>query len=145
VDRKALGMNRIVANLGTVARFAGYLTNYAWSDGTPTLVETGTNTGVTVGGQGSSFVYSVPCGTATRSLRLYVIIYQGTSKMTAHVSDSSSADYVDTMTDNSSATRARYTLSCRAASDGQTLTATFLMQADATGNATIDALGATYY
>jgi hypothetical protein len=144
VDRKlslATPQGLIAATIGTVTRFDRYSTDMIWADGTPTTAAT-TPTGVFESTVGNQLIFSVPAGQTARTLRLYVIIDRGTSRLTATLSDLSAIGYTDTVTNTNGATRLRYTITARSGDPNATLNVVF---AFISGTGSIDLQGATYY
>jgi Thrombospondin type 3 repeat len=94
-NRKATGGGKIsdLAQKGSF-QYSTSLTTYSWSDGAPT-VSANTNSGVYDSAVAStSFSFTVPAGTSTRTLRLYVGGNAVDNRLTAHLSDGSTADAV---------------------------------------------------
>ena len=96
------GANQI-SNFTQIGTFPVYtvgdnVATFTWTDGTPTVSASGTNTGVFTGGftTGIGFSFTAPADKSTRTLRVFVGGYNAGGTMTAHLSDSSAADYVDT-------------------------------------------------
>ena len=114
---------------------------YSWTGGTPTASATNTTTGVFVIGQNNGFRFSVPADTTQRTLRVYVGVWSAQGRLTAHLSDGSASDFVDTISNPSATSLGLYTLTYNAGSAGQTLTITYT--ADSTtspwGNVTLQA------
>ncbi|MEO8370734.1 MAG: hypothetical protein ABI806_16235, partial [Candidatus Solibacter sp.] len=127
---------------GVAARFANNPVGFSWAGGTPTASVTNTTTGLYMYGQNNGFRIVVPAGTTTATLRVYVGVWHAQGRMVAHLSDGSAVDYVDTSMNNSTVFGTAdgvYTLTYRAASNGQTLTLTFSQNSAGTGNVTLQA------
>jgi len=145
VNRKSTTVKGIaMTNTGTLVRWPSFSPQYKWSDGTPTVSESGTNAGVYILGDNNAYTFTVPAGTTTRTLRLYLTIYRGTGVLTAHLSDASAADYTDSQTNGIGNTNSRYTISFRSAKADQTLTVTYTLTNDQ-GGGTVDLMAATWY
>jgi hypothetical protein len=97
---------------------------YAWGDGTPTATNSGTPTGVYVGGVLSNgFRLTVPADTTVRTLKLYIGVWDAQGRLEVSLSDHSARTFTDTGLINTNGTsNAVYTVHFRAASAGQTLT-----------------------
>ena len=107
-------------------QFTTYHIGFSWTDGMPTVADTNSTTGVYKNGDGEGFSITVPADTATRTLRLYSGGQSpSTTKVVAHLSDGSAADYTASTMFGSGDTGAQYermvTLTYRAGSSGQTL------------------------
>ena len=129
------GANQI-SNFTQIGSFPVYtvgdnVATFTWTDGTPTTSATGTNTGVFTGGftTGIGFSFTAPADKNVRTLRVFVGGYNAGGTMTAHLSDSSAADYVDTSVGSTGTGNidgahfyAVYTFVYKANTAGQTLT-----------------------
>jgi hypothetical protein len=111
----------------------------SWSDGTPTATGTNDISGVYIGGIGNGFRIAAPADTATRTLYVYVAGWASGGKLTAHLSDGSAVDYVDTSFSSTGFYRPVYTLTYRAASAGQQLVVQWT-QTSGTGNIKLQAV-----
>ena len=113
---------------GTVTAYFDDARSFVWSNGTPT--GSGSDSaGATTTGIGTGFTFSVPAGTAPRTLVIYVGGTNSTGKLTAHLSDVSAADFVDTSISGSARYDGLYTLAFHAASEGQQLQVTWTQSA----------------
>jgi len=109
LDRKANVVEQItdfklVASsnfFGFAYQFSDNWGGYSWSDGTPDARVTGTTTGVYAVGLGHGFQFSIPAGTAVKTLKVYVGAYGASGKFQASLSDNSAAAYVDSSLSNS--------------------------------------------
>ena len=113
---------------------------YSWTDGTPTGSATNTTTGVWIANVGNGFKISVPADTTSRTLKVYVGIWRSQGLFKATLSDNSAPVFSDVILNNQSgATIAVYSMTYKAASAGQTLTASFtvLQSYYPTGNVTL--------
>ncbi|HTS21077.1 MAG TPA: hypothetical protein VMN79_04630, partial [Casimicrobiaceae bacterium] len=122
-DGKITGNAQIsdFAFLGSAATTYSDSRALAWNDGTPTLCGASTQ-GVSVSGTSNGFLITAPADAATRTLKLYVGGSNSRGMLTAHLSDASAADFVDTGFSSTGQYDAVYTLSYHAASDGEQLT-----------------------
>jgi Bacterial Ig-like domain (group 1) len=125
-----------VVGSGTVHTYSNDPRTLSWSDGTPTA--TGSNdTGLYISGTKNGFSFTVPADTTTRVLSVYVGGWNSSGTLTAHLSDGSAADFVNTTTAASAQYDGNYTLSYNAASAGQTITISWVMASGA-GNVTLN-------
>jgi YD repeat-containing protein len=86
-------------------------------------------------GTGNGFRITAPADTTSRQLMLFVGGWASAGKLTAHLSDGSAADFVDSSYSSSSGIyQANYTLTYHAASVGQSLTVSWVMTADYSGD-----------
>ena len=92
-----------------------------WNDGTPTLCASSPG-GVSVNGTSNGFLITVPADIAIRTLELYVGGSNSRGMLTAHLSDGSAPDFVDTGLSSTGQYDGVYTLNYHAASDGEQLT-----------------------
>jgi hypothetical protein len=131
-NHKATGGGKIAnATVTTATTVYGYGNNYmgrgndgfTWTDGTPTAMQPSPQySGIYVAGQGKGLSTTVPAGTTTRTLRLYVGAYNATGTLTAHLSDGSAPDYTDGSLGNTSTSWAGvYTLVFRSIDPNATL------------------------
>ncbi len=97
----------------------------SWSNGTPTASASNNKGGLSLAGTGSGFTFTAPADLTLRTLVVYVGGKGESGKLTAHISDGSSADYVNTQTFTTSQGDAAYTITYAAESTGQTLTITW--------------------
>ncbi len=104
-------------------------------DGTaPTTGEV--NDGIFVNGQ-NGFSFTAPAGTSAHTLAVHVGGYLSGGTLTAHLSDGSAADFVDSTAVVNGPYDRNYTLTYQAASAGQTLMVTWVLNSG-TGNVTLD-------
>jgi hypothetical protein len=93
-----------------------------------------------VEGLGDGFQLTAPADPVQRTLTVFVGVWNAQGKMVAHLSDNSTADYIDTSLNSASGTRAgMYKFVYQAAIPGQTLTVTFTQNNNAGGNVTLQA------
>ena len=108
-----------------------------WNDGTPTLCASSAG-GVSVTGTSNGFLTTVPADTAIRTLELYVGGSISRGMLTAHLSDGSAPDFVDTGLSSTGQYDGVYTLNYHAASDGEQLTVLWTLFSGG-GNVTLQA------
>jgi len=125
-----------VVGSGSVSRYTDNMTGFTWTDGTPTGKATGTTSGVYLSGSGTGFRLTVPADTKRRTLTLYVGGYRSDANLTAHLSDGSAADFVNSSygynrpgSPDGSHYFAVYTLTYGAGSAGQLLTVSWVQSA----------------
>ncbi len=109
---------------GSYGSYSDPSRSISWSDGTP--VATGVNDNGYIwcnGTADSGWVFSVPADTAARTLHVLLGGPGSTTQITAHLSDGSAPDYIDTETGSGLFTL-EYALTYHAISAGQTLTIT---------------------
>ncbi len=112
---------------GTYGTFSDASRNITWTDGTPTASGTNDHNYIWSNGTANSgWTFTVPADTSVRTLHVLLGGPSGsTTKITAHLSDSSAADFTDTETGSSIFTK-EYTLVYNASSASQTLTITVI-------------------
>jgi hypothetical protein len=133
-----------------VYQFGDNANGYAWSDGTPTAIETNTSTGVWAYGTpsiGSGFQISAPADTETRTLKVYVGAFNARGKLEAFLSDGSARGYTNSSLSNrGNGPSAVYTITYSAASAGQELIVRWTLSmpiGGASGNVTLQAAALT--
>jgi hypothetical protein len=119
------------------------LTNFSWSDGTPTGVIANTQSGIYTSAAGNGFELTVPVDANLKTLKLYVGLFYAQGRLEATLSDASAPAFVDTSFSNNGGTgNAVYVISFNAASAGQTLRIKYTVQSDyfaPNGNVTLEA------
>lgn len=136
-NHKATGGGKIAnATVTSATTVYGYGNNYmgrgndgfTWSDGTPTAMQPSPQySGIYVAGQNKGLQTTVPAGTTTHTLRLYVGAYLATGTLTAHLSDSSAPDYTDSsLGDTTRSWAGVYTIAFRSVSTTATLNVTWV-------------------
>jgi hypothetical protein len=110
----------------------------SWTDGTPTTSGNDTN-GIYISAVGNGFAITVPAGTTAKTLTVHVGGWNSVGTLTAHLSDNSAANFVDTTVSSSGSYDRNYTLTYSTASAGQTLTVSWVMTSGSgTGNVTLN-------
>jgi len=103
---------------------------YSWSDGTPTASVANSTTALLVTGTDNGFQFQVTADTNLTRLLVFVGTRAAQGKLQLHLSDSSVPDYVDASLDIvSGETNGLYTIDFSTATNGQTLSVTFTLQA----------------
>ena len=125
-DHKA-GVPRQISNFTTIGTnitqwVQDYVTEFTWSDGTPTGGAGPTRTGVCVHGSTNGFRITAPADTSGRTLKVYVGLYGAEGRFQAYLSDHSAPACTDTSLSSIYGNPpAVYILDYRAASSGQAL------------------------
>jgi hypothetical protein len=100
----------------------------SWTDGAPTASSTNNTNGVFVNGPGDGVSFTAPADTSTRILIVHVGGWSSGGIFSAHLSDGSAPDFVDTTAPVPNQQYDRnYTVTYNAATAGQTLTVTWTM------------------
>jgi hypothetical protein len=131
-----------------VNRYFGDPNGYSWIGGTPTASATNSTNGVWTYSVGSGFQITLPAGTTTRTIKLYVSAWSAHGMIEASLSDRSAPVYLDTsLLDIGSGANSQgvYTINFRADSSNQTMTVkwTLIATSHPWGNVTLQA--ATLY
>jgi uncharacterized protein YjdB len=132
-DHKISGGSKIsnfsLIGTGTIGSYPNDARAISWTDGIPTLTGSGNTSGNFVSGSGNGFSITVPADTTSQTLLLYCGVYAGQGTLTAHLSDSSSPDFIDeSITGVGVAVDANYNIIFRAGSPNQTLTLTWVLK-----------------
>jgi hypothetical protein len=140
-DHKATGsMINSISNYsvigGTAGSYNNDLRNMSWTGGTPAASSTNNKNGWYKAGIGNGFSFTAVAGNGTNTLKVYAGGWNSGGTLTAHLSNSAAADYVNTKANTTGQWDAVYTINYNAAQPGQTLTITW-KQASGTGNVTI--------
>jgi hypothetical protein len=110
-----------------------------WTHGTPVASASNDQNGLYISGASNGFSLVAPAGTASHKLTLHLGGWKSSGTLTAHLSDNSAADYVNTISGSAEEAGqydANYTLTYQSASPNQTLTVTWKMAAG-NGNVTL--------
>ena len=126
-----------VVGSGAVSSYTNDPRPLSWSDGTPTASNSHDLKGVFISKVGNGFSITAPADTSSRTLTVHVGGWSSAGTLTAHLSDGSAANYVDTTAAATGQYDRNYTLTYNAASAGQTLTVTWVMASGA-GNVTLN-------
>lgn len=110
---------------------------FTWTDGTPTSTQTTPQySGVWIDSQPNGFAVSVRATPTPHTLRIYVGTAGASGTLTAHLSDSSAPDYVDTKLGSSTG---YYTLVFNSAAGSATLTVQWVQSSTAGGDVNLSA------
>lgn len=96
-----------------------------WTDGTNTAISTTGSGGMCSTGASNGFSFTVVADTTPRTLLIHVGGGNSSGLLTAHLSDSSAADFADTVPPTNNSWDHNYMLTYNAGSAGQTLTVTW--------------------
>ena len=119
-------------------RYTNNSNTYSWTGGTPTATATNTTTGLYTYQTGNGFQIVVPADTTPKTLKLYVGLWNSSSRLEAVLSDGSASPLIDNSLVSGTVLNGVYTLNYRAATNGQTLTLKWTATSD-TGNITLQA------
>ena len=122
---------------GPAFRYANDLRQMTWADGTPTASSTANANGLYINGTNNGFAILAPADPLTRTLVVHVGGWASGGRLTAHLSDGSAVDYVDTTATAAGQYDRNYTLTYAAAASGQTLRITWIMSSGG-GNVTLN-------
>ena len=135
----------IVNGDGTATRgFGGFPDNslpfnFDWTDGAPDATGTAALGGIAAPALGQGLSFTVPADTSMRRLTIWTSAHYADGTLTAHLSDGSAPDFVQTIhavpssPGPSQNLPAIFTLDYRAATDGETLTVTWTQSANDNG------------
>jgi Tol biopolymer transport system component len=110
--------------------------NFDWTDGAPDPTGTAALGGVAVPKLGQGLSFTVPADTSLRKLTIWTSAHYADGTLTAHLSDGSAPDFVQTIHATAGSPGpsqnlpAVFTLAYKAATDGQTLTVTWTQSAN---------------
>jgi|GEM_PF-2450653 len=130
-DHKANGGTKI-SNLTVLGGSPGVYSDpraMSWTAGTPTATANNSVNGYYVDGLNNGWSFTVPAGTTSSTLRVYVASNFATGTLTTRLSDGSAPDYSGAFVSNSGFSTGVFTVNFRAASPGQTLTVFYKMTA----------------
>jgi parallel beta-helix repeat protein len=131
--------NFSVLGSGTAGSYSNDPRTVTWSDGSP--ASTGTDQGgVEIGPASTGFSVTAPAGPTSHTVVVHVGGWASSGTLTAHLSDGSAPDFVDTTPQASGQFDRNYTLTYSAASAGATLTIEWQQNGGTTGNVTLGAV-----
>ena len=110
----------------------------SWTDGAPTVSSAANRNGLYVAGTGKGFSLMAPADPTLRTLTVHVGGWKSGGTLTAHLSDGSSVDFVDTSATAPGQYDRNYTFTYTASSAGQTLKVTWVMATGSPGNVTLN-------
>ncbi len=138
-DHKATGGSKIsnysIMGSGSALNYTDDPRTLTWSDGTPAASGSNRN-GIYISGISKGFTFTAPADTTQRELKVFVGGWASGGTLTAHLSDGSAADYVNTVSTQTGQYDRTFTLTYKAASAGKTLNVSWV-QASGTGNVTL--------
>ncbi|HVO90197.1 MAG TPA: hypothetical protein VMV45_16795, partial [Casimicrobiaceae bacterium] len=137
-DHKSGGSGAIanvVALGGTAFTYTNDPRLMTWRGGTPTASGSTTG-GLYIAGRDHGFRLILPADTTVRTIQIYIGGWASTGKLTAHLSDGSNPDFIDTSLSGTAQYDGVYTLTFNAATSGQQLTLDWT-QASSAGNVTV--------
>jgi hypothetical protein len=111
---------------GPVFSYTNDPRSIGWTDGVPIPGATNNN-GLYVNFQQNGFAFTVPAGNSTGILSVHVGGWFSAGTFTAHLSDQSAPDFIDTTNYTAGQYDRNYTLTYNAASAGQTLTISWVV------------------
>ncbi|MGB6945135.1 MAG: hypothetical protein WBE37_22245, partial [Bryobacteraceae bacterium] len=124
--------------IGNDVQYGNDLRPISWTDGTPLTSSTSNTNGLFIAGVGQGFSFTAPADTTTRTLIVHVGGWESGGTLTAQLSDGSAAPYTDVTTNVNGQYDRNYTLTYAAASAGQTLTVSWVVNSGY-GNVTLNA------
>jgi len=140
-NRKSTGGSQIstytVVGGGSPTKYSNDQRPMNWTGGSPTANGTNNLDGLYLSGTGKGFTITAPADTTTRTLIVHVGGWNSGGTLTAHLSDGSSADFVNTTSTLSGQYDRNYTLVYHAVAAGKVLTVTWKM-ASGSGNVTLN-------
>ena len=129
--------NASVAGGGAMTAFNSSFLGLTWTNGTPDASATNeTNGYFNNGGVNDGFQFTVPAGTSSQKVIVYVGGWNTGGTLTATLSDGSAATYTNSSQSSTGSYYAYYTLTYNAGSAGKTLTVKWT-EASGTGNVTL--------
>ena len=128
-------------------RYTNSSSAFSWSGGTPTSSASNTTTGIYLYDIGNGFQLTVPADTTSRTLKLYVGLWNSGGRLEASMSDGSASPYIDTSLISTQVLDGVYTFNYQAASIGQTLTVRWTLDSNTNplGNVTLQAASLKVY
>ncbi|QKW17790.1 ricin-type beta-trefoil lectin domain protein [Kitasatospora sp. NA04385] len=133
------GVSQSISNLSVVGtnplvQLTDSQVTYSWTGATPTASANATATGVYVRSVGNGFQLTVPASTVPQRLRLYLGAWSAKGKLTASLSDGSTAPYTGYFDSPSGNAYGVADLTFAALSAGQTLTVQYVETASYSGS-----------
>ena len=140
LNRKS-GVTPLISNYSVVGSGAVYsynndLRTLTWTDGTPDGIGTN-NSGIYVNSLQNGFSFTVPADSTPRVLTVHVGGWLSGGTLTAHLSDGSATDFVDSTSPTGGQYDRNYTLTYNAYGPGQTLLVSWVATAGS-GNVTLN-------
>lgn len=142
INRKA-GTNPVLPDLvptngDPVHFYSNDLRAVSWNDGSPVSASSGNRNGLYLNGTGSGFSLQVPAGITAKAIRLHLGGFSSGARLTATLSDSSVASYVDEVPYADGQYIRDYVITFRSAIPNQTLNLSWTMTSGG-GNVTFNA------
>ena len=131
--------NYTVVGSGAVQYYSNDPRTVSWTAGAPTVTGSDVN-GVEIGPSSNGFSITAPAGTSTHTLVIHVGGWVSSGTLTAHLSDGSASDFVDTTPSSNGPFDRNYTLTYTSASTNQTLRVTWQQNGGTSGNVTLSAV-----
>jgi hypothetical protein len=149
VDHRAGVTPKITATPIGTAELHQYTDNHIvfnWNDGTPSTLATQTPTGIFIEGVANGFSLQVPADANAHTLRVYLSSFGADYQLTAHISDGSLPDYVDTQSYPLGANGLYrvYTFAFKSAAPGATFQVSWVNLLDHYGGANVTLQAATF-
>ena len=132
----ALISNYTVVGSGSVISYNNDPRPLSWTDGAPAVTGSNNN-GLYINSLGNGFSVTAPADASVRILTIHLGGWFSGATFTAHLSDASAPDFVDSTSSASGQYDRNYTLTYSAASPGKTLTLTWIMTSGS-GNVTLN-------
>jgi hypothetical protein len=129
--------NYTIVGTGPVQTYNNDPRPMSWTDGTPTASIANDTNGVYISAVGNGFSITVPANTTVQTLTIHLGGWTSGGTLTAHLSDNSAANFVDTTSSVNGSYDRNYTLIYSAASAGQTLSVSWVMTSGI-GNVTLN-------
>ena len=134
-----LSSYRVVGN-GPVLTYNNDPRTVTWSNGSPTATSTANGNGLYIVGFGQGFSFTAPADSTSRTVVVHVGGWYSGGTLTAHLSDNSAPDFIDSTVAVMGQYDRNYTLTFQAASPGQTLSIAWVMTSGvSSGNVTLSA------
>ena len=144
IDRDASGGSKIsnasTYGGGSMNDFNSSFLEFSWTNGTPDTSSNSTEGFYNSGGVGDGFQVTVPAGTSSQNVTIWIGGWETAGTLTATLSDNSATAYSNsTLSSTSGSYYGSYLLTFRAASANQTLTLVW-KEKSGTGNVTLYAV-----